>query len=162
MIFFYSLKEWNLWVHLIEVNSLKVRILWSEFSHYNIFIITTLKFLLNQYVVNAFFLVILSCSSVCLIFLKSGHFRYYITVTLNTSCLHLGFVIAIHLFAYLSLVWIISMRSTLPYSLSVKPLIFLSGSTALDIPKVTRRWLFFPRLPLSSPHQTQLLSATIC
>lgn len=85
--------------------------------------------------------------------------------TLDTGCLPLGFVIVIHLFLYLVIVWIVSVKSIphLSHVLSGKPLIFLFGKHSLGYSqsyhKMTVVWVGFP---ISSPSQTQLSSTTTC
>lgn len=136
----------------------------------------TLKSLLNWHLVN--FIRIFCClpfffrcaghtfQFFCMshnILFKSGHFRYYIMVTLDTGCLPLGFVIVIHLFIYLVIVWIVSVRSIPPCSLSVKPLILLFRKYSLGYSQSYHKMIVvLAGLPVSSPGQTQLLSTTIC
>lgn len=138
-------------------------------DHSEIFVKLTSGQFHQNFLLPAFFFssvrVILSGSSACLIIFlfKSGHFRYYIIATLDTGCLPLGFVIVIHLFIYLVIVWIISMRSILLCSLSVKSLIVLFKKHSLGYSQSYHKMIVvLAGLPVSSPGQTQLLSTTIC
>lgn len=95
------------------------------------------------------------------ILFKSGHFRHYIIETQDSSSPVWGF--NCYSLVYLAIVWIISVKSIPPCSLSVKPLIFLFRKHSLgysqNYHKIT---VVLAGLPVSSPGQTQLLSTTIC
>lgn len=96
------------------------------------------------------------------ILLETGHCRYNIAATLDTGCLPLGSVIAIHLFIYLVTDWTSSVKSLCPYSLSVKSLLILFRRHSFGFPKLPWGDSSLGRVPYLFPGQTQLLSTTNC